>query len=46
MSSIMIAKFPTKTETKASKIGSSVIETSCVQGNNLDEMAKVASLLL
>ena len=46
MSSIMISKFPAKTEAKASKIGSSVIETSCVQGNNPNEMAKVASFLL
>ena len=46
MSSIVISKFPAKTETKASKLGSSVLETSCVQGNNPDELAKVASLLL
>ena len=42
MTSISISKFPAKTETKASKLGSSVVETSCVQGNSLDELAKVA----
>ena len=42
MTSIVISKFPAKTETKASKLGSSVVETSCVQGNSLDELAKVA----
>jgi len=46
MSSIMISKFPTRTETKASKLGSSVVETSCVQGNSLVDLAKVASFLL
>ena len=36
-------KFPV---TKAAKIASCVLETSCVQGYSLDELAKVSCFLL